>query len=81
MELKASSGVGWHPLGSIIGLLKMLGGFRWLLWTDPNSAEVIEFMVVLPAFFKSAIHNPKSPNPPGAQRAPTPGWPYQPVLP
>ena len=48
-ERKASSAVSWHPLGSIIGLLIMLGGFRWLLWTDANSAEVIEFMVLLSA--------------------------------
>jgi amino acid transporter len=49
IELKESAVVSWHPLGSIIGLLIMFGGFRWLLWTDPNSAEVIKFMVVVAA--------------------------------
>lgn len=47
IELKESAVVGWHPLVSIIGLLIMLGGFRWLLWTDPNSAEIVKFMLVM----------------------------------
>ena len=48
-KLRKSAAVSWHPLGSIIALLIMLGGFRWLLWIDPNSAEVIEFMLVVSA--------------------------------
>ncbi|UCD31080.1 MAG: APC family permease [Desulfobacterales bacterium] len=47
MELKESGVVSWHPLVSIMGLLIMLGGFRWLLWTDPNSAEIVEFMLMV----------------------------------
>lgn len=47
IERKESSVVSWHPLGSIIGLLIMLGGFRWLLWTDPNSGEIVKSMLVV----------------------------------
>ena len=47
IERKESAVVSWHPLGSIIGLLIMLGGLRWLLWTDPNSAEIMKSMLVV----------------------------------
>jgi L-asparagine transporter-like permease len=55
IELKESAVVSWHPLGSIIGLITMLAGLIGLLWTDPNSAEVIKFMVVVSAVLSIII--------------------------
>jgi amino acid transporter len=41
------SQAGWHPAFSVIGFLVMLMGFAGLLWTDPSSIEVIEFMLFM----------------------------------
>jgi amino acid transporter len=46
-EPRRASPLKWHPAVSVVGLLLTFGGFAGLLWTEPELAELIKFMITL----------------------------------
>ena len=68
IELKEKPLIVRHCLGSIIAVIIMLGGLLGLLWTDPNSAQVLKSMLIVSGVlsiltavwlaFKKEVRNP-----------------------
>jgi amino acid transporter len=47
MQIGRASRFGWRPVVSTVGFLIMLIGFIGLLWTDPESVELVKFMLTI----------------------------------